>query len=56
VRIEQGAPYACALGGTDGRSLFICCAPDHAREATLAARGGRIDRVTVTIPAALETA
>ncbi|WP_157220652.1 SMP-30/gluconolactonase/LRE family protein [Flavisphingomonas formosensis] len=56
VRITEGAPYACALGGKDGRSLFICCAPDHAREATLAARGGRIDRVTVTVPAALEMA
>jgi len=56
IRIENGAPYACALGGADGRSLFICCAPDHARHVTLAARGGRIDRVPVAVPAALEMA
>lgn len=43
VPIENGNPYACMLGGEDGRDLYICCAPDHSPENTLRLRGGRID-------------
>ena len=50
--IDGASPYACVLGGDDGRSLYICCAPDHDRTATLSARAGRIDMIRVTSPAA----
>jgi sugar lactone lactonase YvrE len=43
VPIANGAPYACMLGGADGRDLFICCATDHAPEKTVELREGRID-------------
>jgi sugar lactone lactonase YvrE len=43
VPITNGAPYACMLGGADGRDLFICCATDHAPEKTVTLREGRID-------------
>jgi len=43
VPIANGAPYACMLGGADGRDLFICCATDHAPENTVRLREGRID-------------
>jgi sugar lactone lactonase YvrE len=43
VPIENGAPYACMLGGADGRDLFICCATEHAPELTVRLREGRID-------------
>ena len=52
IPIENGAPYACMLGGEDGRDLFICCAPDHSHEVTLKMRQGRIDVVRVDTPAA----
>ncbi len=43
VPIENGAPYACMLGGADGRDLFICCATHHEPELTVQVREGRID-------------
>src|ERR1700761_433655 len=43
VPIVDGAPYACMLGGADGRDLFICCATDHAPEKTVRLREGRIN-------------
>lgn len=50
--IDGANPYACLLGGDDGRTLYICCAPDHDRQATLMARAGRIDMIRVDSPAA----
>ncbi len=43
------APVACVLGGTDRRTLFICVAPEHERDAVLRAPRGRIDAVRVTV-------
>ena len=43
VPVANGAPYACMLGGADGRDLFICCATDHQPEMTVKLREGRID-------------
>ena len=43
--------YACMLGGEDGRTLFLCVAPDfqeHARPA--ANRQARILAATVDVP------
>jgi sugar lactone lactonase YvrE len=52
VPIATGAPYACALGGADGRDLFICCATDHAPEKTVELREGRIDVARAPSPRA----
>ncbi len=52
VPIENGQPYACMLGGEDGRDLYICCAPDHAHDVTLKLREGRIDVARVDVGAA----
>ena len=34
--------YACGLGGADGRTLFLCCAPDFLEHNRRAAREGAI--------------
>jgi sugar lactone lactonase YvrE len=34
--------YACMLGGPDGRTLFLCCAPDFLAHNRRAAKEGRI--------------
>lgn len=52
VQISDANPYACKLGGEDGRDLFICVAPNHDPEVTLKLRKGRIDTVRVLIPGA----
>ncbi|MGI5130813.1 SMP-30/gluconolactonase/LRE family protein [Pseudonocardia sp. CA-107938] len=43
--------YALALGGEDGRTLFLCTAPDFAEHARRAAREARLLAVTVEVPA-----
>ena len=49
-RVEVGRPaFACALGGPERRTLFICTAPDYFREARRAERNGRIEGVTVSV-------
>lgn len=52
VTIDGAKPYACMLGGRDGRDLFVCCATDHDPAITVKARAGRIDAVRVSIPGA----
>jgi sugar lactone lactonase YvrE len=42
--------YACMLGGDDGRTLFLCVAPDFHEQARAAAREGRILATTVDVP------
>jgi sugar lactone lactonase YvrE len=44
--------FACALGGAEGRTLFICTADAHEPEAARNARSGRIDFVRVAVPGA----
>ncbi|WP_037568965.1 SMP-30/gluconolactonase/LRE family protein [Phaeacidiphilus oryzae] len=44
--------YACALGGSDGRTLFACAAPDFFEEARRAAREATILSIEVAVPAA----
>jgi sugar lactone lactonase YvrE len=49
--INPGTPvFACALGGSDGRTLFACAAPDFDEGARKAAREGRLIAVPVTVP------
>lgn len=50
VAIDNCNPLACVLGGTDNRTLYICCAPHYHAAETLQARGGRIDFVRVAVP------
>jgi sugar lactone lactonase YvrE len=45
VRIEN--PYAVAVGGDDGRDLFVCTAPDWRPEEAVRLRGGAIRRLRV---------
>ncbi|WP_116366533.1 SMP-30/gluconolactonase/LRE family protein [Parahaliea mediterranea] len=51
IRVENGNAYACALGGSDGHSLFVCVAPDHVSERTLAEQSGHILSHRVAVPA-----
>lgn len=44
--------FACALGGRDGRTLFLCTAPDFDPQARAAERAGQIRAVRVGVPAA----
>jgi sugar lactone lactonase YvrE len=48
IPIDDGRfPYACALGGADGRSLFICTADSFAAVADLTRKTARIETVRV---------
>lgn len=52
-RIECAQPaIACALGGADGRTLYLVSGPTTRPEAALAARAGRIDAVRVAVAGA----
>ncbi len=44
--------FACMLGGADGRTLFMSCAPDFDEHARSAAREAEIRAVTVEVPSA----
>jgi sugar lactone lactonase YvrE len=50
VRTDRGC-YACALGGPDGRTLFLCVAEGHDR-GSMALRTGCIEMVRVDVPGA----
>lgn len=52
VEIPDANPYACMLGGEDGRDLFICVAPHHDPEVTVKLKGGRIDLFRASAPGA----
>ncbi len=44
--------YACALGGDDGRTLLLCCAPDAFEHNRVPARDAVLLTTTVRVPAA----
>jgi sugar lactone lactonase YvrE len=51
--LHPGSPvYACALGGTDGRTLYACAAPDFDAAARSAAREASLIAFRVQVPAA----
>lgn len=52
IALEGRHAYACMLGGSDRRDLFLCTAADHRPERTVALRSGRIEMVRVEIPGA----
>lgn len=52
-RIETGTGvFACMLGGSDGRTLYLCTAPDFQEEARTAAREAALLAVRVDTPRA----
>ena len=44
--------YACMLGGSDGRDLYICTARHYLPARTSQQRVGRIERIRVDVPGA----
>jgi sugar lactone lactonase YvrE len=42
--------FACMLGGSDGRTLYLCCAPDFDEHARSAAREAELRAVRVEVP------
>jgi sugar lactone lactonase YvrE len=42
--------FACMLGGEDGRTLFLCSAPDFDRTARSAAREANLLSIRVDVP------
>ncbi|WP_166867831.1 SMP-30/gluconolactonase/LRE family protein [Salinibacterium sp. ZJ70] len=51
-RLAIANPYAVALGGADGRDLFVCSAANWQPELALAERSGAIEVLRVEVPAA----
>jgi sugar lactone lactonase YvrE len=54
--VTVGAPnsaYACALGGADGKTLFICSASTSTPEVAVEQMGGRIETVDVAVRGAV---
>jgi sugar lactone lactonase YvrE len=45
-----GGVFACMLGGPDGRTLFVCAAPDFDSHTRAAAREARLLATTVRVP------
>jgi sugar lactone lactonase YvrE len=52
IPVGGGAPFACTLGGPDGRSLFICTDELTAAYNPLPTGNGQVAVVTVDVPAA----
>ena len=44
----KGTPYACMLGGEDGRTLFICTSETDDPDQAASLKSGRIERVRVS--------
>jgi len=47
-----GTPYACMLGGGDGRTLYVCSAETDSPEDAPRLRSGRIEQTRVEVPGA----
>ena len=51
-RVDTGrGAFACALGGRDGRILYVCTAESHDPERQRRERNGRIEALRVEVPA-----
>jgi sugar lactone lactonase YvrE len=52
VEVPGRHAIACAIGGVDGHTLFLCTSPTHGQaEESRAAMGARVETVTVPVPA-----
>jgi sugar lactone lactonase YvrE len=49
IGYSRDVPVACALGGVDRRTLYICAAHAWQKEKLAGTRTGRIDQVAVTV-------
>ncbi|WP_345348626.1 SMP-30/gluconolactonase/LRE family protein [Rhodococcus olei] len=49
-RLTIRCPYAVALGGDDGRDLFVCTSRSHVPEEALEERSGTVLRMRVSVP------
>ncbi len=49
---DERQPFACMLGGPDGRTLYVCTALDSEPVAARSARAGRIEAIEVDVPGA----
>ncbi|OZM80705.1 gluconolactonase [Pseudonocardia sp. MH-G8] len=49
IQVDSGV-FACMLGGDDGRTLFLCAAPDFDAAARAAARESRLLTTRVDVP------
>jgi sugar lactone lactonase YvrE len=52
IPFEGRGVHACALGGSDGRTLFLCTSPTSNPSRTIEQREGRIEMLRVEVPAA----
>jgi sugar lactone lactonase YvrE len=52
MEAPHGRVQACALGGADGRTLFVCSTSIYDEAEALATRVGRVDSTQVSVPAA----
>jgi len=52
VPVDGRSVYGCALGGSDGRTLYLCTGTSTNPAKTLATRTGRIEALRVDVPAA----
>jgi sugar lactone lactonase YvrE len=52
IGYARDVPVACALGGPDRRTLYICAAHVWQRDQLAGTRTGRIDQIAVTVPGA----
>lgn len=52
IRSPNLGLFACALGGPDGKTLFVCAAPDFDEHARKAAREAEVWTVQVAVPGA----
>jgi sugar lactone lactonase YvrE len=52
VEVPGRQVYACALGGADGRDLYICSAESDQPSVAVERRDATIERITVDTPAA----
>lgn len=52
IEWSGGKVFACMLGGDDGRTLYVCGAPDASARKRAAERGGVLLSVRVTVPRA----
>jgi sugar lactone lactonase YvrE len=53
LEAPHGRVQACALGGADGHTLFVCSTSIYDEAQALASRVGRVDSTEVRVPAAL---
>ncbi len=52
INLPERHAYACMLGGSDRRDLYICTARDHLPQITKEQRAGKIEVVRVDVPGA----